>query len=154
MKDIQPSTQRPTLVLVDGTCIACNGIVRFIVRHDRCRRFRYAHLQGELAREVLQRHGLQPDIDTIYAITDYGGPEERVHVDGEAGRQIWPRLFRVASLLRFVPLPLLNLQYRFFAKIRYRLFGQASTCILPSPEERTLFLEADAGNSTNAGEGA
>jgi len=67
-------------------------------------------------------------------------PGERVWIDGEAGRQIWPRLYRLARLLRWVPRPLLNLCYRFFARIRYRLFGQARQCIVPTPEERARSL--------------
>jgi len=35
-------------------------------------------------------------------------PEEKVAVDGLAGRAIWPRLFRVAVVVRWLPLPLLT----------------------------------------------
>jgi predicted DCC family thiol-disulfide oxidoreductase YuxK len=129
------------LILVDGTCIFCNRLVAFFLRHDREGILRFAHLQGARARTVLERHQLKPDIDTIYAITGYGEPDERVHLDGAAGRLIWPRLFPIAVIIRFVPLVLLNLQYRLFAKLRYRLFGQAAACIVPSPEQRARFLD-------------
>lgn len=128
------------VLFVDGTCIFCNRLVSFILRHDRRGIFHFAHLQGELAATALGRHGLAPDPDVIYAITELNGPEERVWLDGAAGRQIWPRLFWFGALLRLVPLWLLNLQYRAFARIRYRLFGQAESCIAPSPAERARFL--------------
>lgn len=129
------------LILVDGTCIFCNRLVAFILRKDKQKVFRFAHLQGALARSVLQRHGLVPDIDVIYAISDYAGPNERVHLDGAAGRQIWPRLFWFGWLMYLVPLFLLNLQYLLLAKVRYRLFGQANVCIAPSVDERLRFLD-------------
>ena len=130
-----------TLILVDGTCIFCNRLVAFILRHDKQRLFRFAHLQGAIAREALQRHGLSPDIDTIYAVTDYASVGERVHMDGAAGRRIWPRLFWPAWLMWLVPLFLLNLQYLLLARVRYRVFGQAEACIVPSAEERLRFLD-------------
>ena len=134
-------TSSTILILVDGTCIFCNRLVSQILRWDKRGLFRFTHLQGERARALLARHGIVLDIDTIYAVTDYGGANERVHLDGEAGRLIWPRLFRLAWLLYLVPLFVLNLQYRLLAKVRYRLFGQADACIVPSPEERLRFLE-------------
>ena len=129
-----------TLILVDGTCVFCTRLVSRVLRHPRGGDFRFAHLQSQLARALLARHGLHPDIDTIYAITDHGGASEHVWLDGEAGRRIWPRLYPLAVLLRFIPLPLLNLQYRLFARIRYRLFGQADRCIVPTEAERARFL--------------
>lgn len=128
------------VLFVDGTCIFCNRLVSFILRRDRRGIFHFAHLQGEFAATVLGRHGLMPDPDVIYAVSDLERPHERVWLDGAAARQIWPRLFWFAAVLRLVPLWLLNPQYRAFARIRYRLFGQAESCIAPSPGERARFL--------------
>jgi len=127
------------LILVDGTCVFCNRLVAFILRHDTDRQIHFAHLQGGTASTLLARHGIEADIDTIYAVTDFGGEDERILCDGAAGRQIWPRVFRVAAVLHIVPLALLNLQYRLFARIRYRLFGQSDRCIPPPPEDRRRF---------------
>ena len=93
------------------------------------------------APDLILRDVWMPDIDGIYAVTGFGEKDEHVWLDGQAGRQIWPRLFPWAVLLRFVPLFLLNWQYRVFAKVRYRLFGQATTCIAPSATERPRFLD-------------
>jgi len=128
------------LLLVDGTCIFCNRLVSFILRRDRRGIFHFTHVQGELARNILARHGLAPDPDVIYAVLDLEKSSERVCRDGEAARQIWPRLFWFAAVLRLVPLFLLDVQYRLFAKIRYRLFGQAEACLVPSGDERRRFL--------------
>ena len=137
---VEATMNERILILVDGTCIFCTGLVRFILRHPRGSHFWFAHLQGETARAVLSRHALQPDIDTIYAVTDLRTDREQVWMDGEAGRRIWPQIYRGAWLLHYVPLPLLNVQYRWFARIRYRLFGQAAACIVPTPEQRARFL--------------
>jgi len=129
------------VILLDGTCIFCSRLAAFIFRRDREQRFGFANLQGAFAKEVLARHGVMLDIDAIYLIADANTAQEQVLIDGQAGRAIWPRLIGVAVVLRFVPLPLLNLGYRMFARVRYRLFGQYDQCRAPSAEERARFLD-------------
>ena len=130
-----------SIILVDGLCIFCNRLVATIAKHDRAGRFLFVHIQSALGQAILTRNRHDPtDIDSVYLVTDAGTERERLHLDGAAGRLIWPALFRVAVLLRFVPLVLLNLQYRLFARVRYRLFGASTTCIVPSPELRARVL--------------
>ena len=112
-----------------------------IFRCDHEQRFGFAHLQGAFAKDVLARHGLGVDTDAIYLIANANQNDEQVLIDGEAGRAIWPRLFRVAVVLRYVPLPVLNLGYRLFARVRYRLFGQYEQCRMPTAQERSRFLD-------------
>jgi predicted DCC family thiol-disulfide oxidoreductase YuxK len=132
---------RASILLVDGTCIFCNRIVAFILRHDREGLFHFAHLQSNFGRGALERHGRDPNaVDRIYLLVDAETANERLLVDGEAGRVIWPALFRVAVILRWVPLPILNVFYRVFARYRYRLFGKYDSCRVPSAEERGRFI--------------
>ena len=139
---------RANILLVDGTCIFCNRIVTFILRHDRKALFHFAHLQSSFGRATLERHGRDPnDVDRICLLVDEGTAHERLLVDGEAGRVIWPALFRGAVILRWVPLPILNVFYRVFARYRYRLFGKYDSCRVPSAEERERFI---AGSVSNA----
>jgi predicted DCC family thiol-disulfide oxidoreductase YuxK len=128
------------VILIDGTCIFCNRLVAFILRRDTAGRYAFAHLQSDFARGALERHGLEPDIDAIYLLHQPGAAGERLLVDGQVGREIWPRLLWFALPIRWVPLALLNLGYRAFAKIRYRLFGQYPSCHVPSEAERARFL--------------
>ncbi|MEZ4325455.1 MAG: DCC1-like thiol-disulfide oxidoreductase family protein [Polyangiales bacterium] len=131
------------VVLVDGYCIFCNRLVAHIARADRTGRFYFVHIQSDLGQAMLRRNGHDPsDIDTVYLVTDAGGPNERLHLDDAAGRIIWPALYRVGFMLRFVPLFMLNLQYRLFARVRYRLFGASDVCIVPSDELRARVLSA------------
>jgi predicted DCC family thiol-disulfide oxidoreductase YuxK len=130
------------VLLVDGTCIFCNRLVAFLLRHDRKERFYFSHLQGSIGRAALARHERDPaDLDSIYLLSHAGTPDEKLLVDGEAGRVIWPSLFRAAGVVRWIPLSLLNLFYRLFARYRYRLFGQARECIVPATEARGRFLD-------------
>ena len=131
------------ILLVDGTCIFCNRLVQRILRWDRRRQFHFAHLQGSYARALLRAHGQEPDIDVIYLVDGVGTERERVLLDGAAGRVIWPALFWFAWPVRLAPLFALNLWYRLFARVRYRLFGQSSVCIVRDALERSRFLEEE-----------
>jgi predicted DCC family thiol-disulfide oxidoreductase YuxK len=130
------------VVLVDGMCVMCSWIVAFILDHDPQGLFYFAHLQGPLAQQALSRHGRTPhDIDGVYLLTEAGTPSERLLADGAAGREIWPRLFKAAIVLRWIPLPILNFFYRACARNRYRLFGKYNTCRVPTLDDRHRFLE-------------
>jgi predicted DCC family thiol-disulfide oxidoreductase YuxK len=136
------------VLFVDGECVFCNRVASFILARDPRGVFHFAHLQGALAKDVLARHGRRAgDVDSIYVLEGAGTPDERLSWDGRAARAIWPRLFWFAAVLRWIPLPILDVCYRAIARRRYRLFGKYDVCHVPSPAERARFLDlgADAG---------
>jgi predicted DCC family thiol-disulfide oxidoreductase YuxK len=146
-RTVPPPDDAPgrAVLLIDGTCLFCHRLVAWILRRDPRGVFRFAHLQGALGRAVLARHGIDPpDLDGVYVVVDPGTPGERLLVDGAAGRFIYPRILGTAGeLVHLVPLPLLDLWYRAFARVRYRLFGQADACLVPTAADRARFLAAD-----------
>lgn len=142
--------QNHPVILVDGTCAFCTRLVSTILRRDKAGYFHFAYIQGEFARAALSRQGRDPDdIDPIYLILNAGETGERVLMDGAAGREIWPRLFKLAIVMRWIPLVLLNLGYRLFARVRYPLFGQLKQCYVPTPEECARF-HADVERATDS----
>src|SRR5690242_14584731 len=67
------------VILYDGVCRLCNRLVRFVFRHDSSGRFRFASLQSGVGAAVLRGHGVNPqDLDTMYLISDYQQPTERL----------------------------------------------------------------------------
>lgn len=133
------------VIFLDGTCVMCSRIAAFIAVHDVGKRFFFSHLQGEFARSTLPRHLPEGvDLDAIYLLTGVGTSDESLHADGLAGRRIWPTLFRVAGVLRFVPLPILNFFYWLGARLRFRLFGRFERCTVPSAEVRSRFIDTIA----------
>jgi len=135
----------PEIVLYDGVCGLCNGLVRFVLPRDRARRFRFAALQSRAAAEILARHGKDPRaLDTMYVAVPGGGGErllERsravLHVLRALGAP-WSAGAVVAPL----PTALLDAAYGLVARQRYRLFGRAEACLLPRPEWRDRFIDA------------
>lgn len=133
---------RRHILLVDGACVFCNGLVSLILRLDRQHTFHFAHIQGAYARELLVRYGRDPnDVDPIYLVANAGSAEEQLLVDGQVSREVWPRLFFGGAVVRLMPLPLLNAFYAGFARIRYRVLGKYEHCYVPTAAERARYLE-------------
>ena len=66
------------LLIYDGTCGFCHGAVRFVLRHDRKSVFRFAPLLGEVATDVMKRHGRDPAAtDSMCVVLDRGTARER-----------------------------------------------------------------------------
>lgn len=133
------------IVLYDGVCGLCNGLVQFLLKRDTHDRLRFASLQSDFSGLVLQRHGADPqDLDTVYVVLDHDQPNERLlarsdailHLAGELDG-IW----RLVTIGRFVPKALRDAMYKVVAGNRYRLFGKYETCMLPEPGQRAKFIE-------------
>jgi predicted DCC family thiol-disulfide oxidoreductase YuxK len=132
------------LVLYDGVCALCNGLVTFVIARDRRDRFRFAPLQGELARQIVARHGGDPDeLDTMYLVLNHGQPDEKVLRRGRAALRTirsvggaWTLMGVFALLPSFV----LDFFYGLVARRRYKMFGRLEACPVPPPEQRHKFL--------------
>ena len=135
-----------TLVFYDGLCGLCDRLVRFILARDRHARFRFATLQGELARQLLPPFSVNPrDLDSVVVVTDWPSPAHRIHVRSRAVIHALDALgfpwSLIARLFRVVPSRLADAAYRGIARRRYRLFGKLETCPLPPPQWRDRFLD-------------
>jgi predicted DCC family thiol-disulfide oxidoreductase YuxK len=132
------------VVLYDGVCGFCNGVVAFLLPRDRSRRMWFAPLQSPLAAAVLARHGrTRSSDDTMYLVTGLGRPQERLVWKTEAALTLFGTLglpWRLLTVVRVLPRPLRDLGYDALARVRYRLFGKHDHCVLPRPEWRARFL--------------
>ena len=136
--------QGRALLLYDGVCALCNGVVQFLMKHDGLDRFRYAPLQSGLGREVLARFDIHTFPDGVMLLTDALSPTEHLYQRSDAVAEALQRLstpWRLAGrVLRLVPRPLRDWGYGIVARFRYRLFGRYDTCPIPPPEQRSRLL--------------
>lgn len=127
------------VIVFDGVCLLCSRSVRFVLRHDRAGRFRFATQQGATGQALLRRHGLDPGDPPSFLLVEDG----RGHVDSDAVLRVLSGLggiWRLGALLRAIPRPLRDAAYRQVARNRLRWFGRAEQCLLPTPETRARFL--------------
>ncbi|MDP4251230.1 MAG: thiol-disulfide oxidoreductase DCC family protein [Bacteroidota bacterium] len=127
------------IILFDGVCNLCNGLVRFIIKRDAGGKFKFASLQSEIGQQWLRTVGLPVnEFESFvlirgdeYYLKSTGALKMLRELDG-----IW-RTFYIFIL---VPRPVRDFLYDMVAKSRYKIFGKRDTCMIPTPELQERFL--------------
>jgi len=136
--NLQDLSETHPVLFFDGVCGLCNYYVDFVMQRDPQGKFRFAPLQGEAAAEVLSEADRQ-NLKSLVLLKN-GRQYRRT---AAVVRILWELsfLWQIAgTLLWLIPGPLRNLGYNTVAKFRYSMFGKKETCRMPSPEERSRFL--------------
>jgi predicted DCC family thiol-disulfide oxidoreductase YuxK len=128
------------LVLFDGVCNFCNSTVLFVVDHDPDERFVFAALQSDVGIKALEDHGLAgTSLDSVVLIEG-----DRAYTCSTAALRLakglrfpWPVLY---YLFVWVPRPVRDAAYSYFARHRYQWFGKSDQCRIPTPELRRRIL--------------
>jgi len=115
------------IILFDGICNLCNGTVRFVSKRDKKKIFHFASLQSNSGQDLLKRYGLKTnDLDTFVYIS-----EGKHFTRSRAGLMVLSDLggiWKLFSLLKFLPEKFLDFIYNKIAKNRYRIFGKKDQC--------------------------
>jgi predicted DCC family thiol-disulfide oxidoreductase YuxK len=130
------------IVIFDGVCNFCNASVNFIIRNDPREEFLFAPNQSPAGREILERLGLPiGEVGTVYLVEG-----DRASARTTAALRIARRLrfpWNLAFALILIPRPLRDAAYDWFARRRYRWFGKAERCRVPTERERARFLSGE-----------
>ena len=129
------------VILFDGVCNLCSSSVQFIIARDKKSRFKFASLQSSVARQYLKKFsaGKTSEPFSIVLIT-----KNRFYDRSDAVLEIvrylsglWPALYAFKIIPKFIRDPV----YRLIARNRYRLFGKKDSCMVPTPDLKTRFLD-------------
>lgn len=126
------------IILFDGECNFCDQSVQFIIKRDLKRRFKFALLQSDIGRELLNKYDAPEDIDSFVLIDD-----NKCYFKSSAALRVCKNLkgaWKIPCVLLVVPKPIRDFFYGIIAKNRYKWFGKNESCMLPSSEERKRFL--------------
>ncbi|MCB0341868.1 MAG: DUF393 domain-containing protein [Pseudobdellovibrionaceae bacterium] len=132
----EPSTS--PILFFDGVCGLCNGFIDFLLKEDRSKIYKVSPLQGDVAKTTIDRSHID-NLDSLVLVQD--GLEMTkstavLRIFRDLGSIWW-----VLSIFRIFPAPMRDAAYDFIASHRYRLFGKKDSCRLPTPEERSQFLD-------------
>lgn len=139
MHKIHPSEPEHPIVVFDGICNFCNASVASILALDRDRVFRFASMQSDAGRKLLERCALEPLDSDTFALVEGA----RCLVRSDAALAVARRLpapWRWAAVLGVLPRPWRDAAYRLLARNRYRWFGKREACMVPTPDVRDRFL--------------
>lgn len=129
---------RPVL-LFDGVCNLCSASVQTVIRFDKQKKFLFASLQSDAARELLRDSGLREDhLDSVvlyYKGTFYTHSDAALHAARLMGGG-WTLVYGFIVLPKFVRDGI----YNWIARNRYRWFGKKDECWLPTPDLKARFL--------------
>jgi predicted DCC family thiol-disulfide oxidoreductase YuxK len=128
------------IILFDGICNLCNRLVIFILKHEKEPAFRFASIQSEAGRELLEWCGLPGDFTEAIVFSDRG----TIYLGSTAALKIGQHLKFPWSLLSYtgfiVPRSVRDWAYRQTARHRYRWFGKREVCMVPTESLKARFL--------------
>lgn len=131
--------QPSSIILFDGVCNLCNGLVQFIIKHDHKARFTMGSLQSEGGQNLLRKYNFPlDDFDTFIYIK-----EEKVLVKSTGALHVLKDLggvWKFMYVFIIIPRSLRDSLYSLIASNRYRLFGRQESCMLPDPHLSKRFL--------------
>lgn len=128
------------IILFDGVCNLCNNTVKFIIKRDKNKKFKFASLQSKVGEELLRKYGLSSDYKSsvvyirqkkmlressamLYILNDIGG--------------IWKLFFVFIIVPKFIR----DFVYKIIANNRYRIWGKQETCDISRFNSTDCFIE-------------
>ena len=136
--DTLENTKDP-IILFDGVCNLCYGVVKFAINRDKRNRLRFASLQSDAAKELMRATGIDENQLKTFVFID----DKKAYTKSTAGLKLaqnldglWPMLYAFI----IVPRAIRDFVYNYISKNRYRWFGKEESCMIPTPEIQARFL--------------
>lgn len=138
MHDEEIKQQR--IILFDGVCNLCNGSVNFVLKHEKDSQLRFASIQSETGKELLQWCELPSNYNQAVVYIENG----KVHLGSTAALKIGQGLVFPWSFLSYagfvVPKIIRDWVYNQIGIHRYQWFGKRDVCMVPSPKLQKRFF--------------
>ena len=141
MNEQQELTYGDKIILFDGVCNLCNSSINFVIKHDKNQVFKFASLQSNIGQRLLKERSIDTatvdsivfiDIGSAYYIKSTAALEIAKHLDGG---------YSLFSKLLFLPVGFRDSVYDFVAKNRYKWYGKKDSCMIPTAELKSRFLD-------------
>ncbi|MGP4108852.1 thiol-disulfide oxidoreductase DCC family protein [Virgibacillus sp. L01] len=126
------------IILFDGDCNFCDQSVQFIIERDPKKNFKFASLQSDIGKELLNKYDAPDDLNSFVLIEN-----KNCYFKSSAVLLVCKNLkgvWKIPFVLLVIPKPIRDFIYGIIAKNRYKWFGKKESCMLPSTEERERFL--------------
>ena len=129
------------IILFDGVCNLCDSLLQFVIHHDKKDVFRFVALQSPLGQKIVNHIGIQnKNIDSVILYV----PGVAYYYKSSAALEIARELggfFHLGTVFKIIPTVLRHYIYDYVAKNRYSWYGKKASCMIPTPELKSKFLE-------------
>lgn len=126
------------IVFFDGVCNLCNSTVQWLIQHDKNNQLKFSSLQSGFAKQRITSPELLKSDSIIYLV------DGKFYAKSGAVLRILLSLsfpYSLGSVLLVFPGFIRNFVYDWVAKNRYKWFGKRDTCMIPTQELKSKFLE-------------
>ena len=127
------------IILFDGVCNFCNGMVNFVIKRDKSATLKFSTLQSETGQNLLTANNFQdPDLRSFVFI-EKGELYTRSTAALKVSKYmngLWPLMNGFIIVPKFIRDGI----YNWIAKNRYHWFGKKEVCMVPTPELQSRFL--------------
>ncbi|OWO92518.1 DUF393 domain-containing protein [Rhizobium esperanzae] len=136
--DVPDFADDQPLIVFDGECVFCSGWVKFVLKRDRQRHYRFLAAQTPLGQALYRHYGLnERDYETNILIENgraFFKSDGTIRMVAGLG---FP--YSLVKLFRLLPRRLADALYEFIARNRLKIAGRQS-CMVPTAEQRSRFI--------------
>ncbi|WP_299110676.1 DUF393 domain-containing protein [uncultured Winogradskyella sp.] len=130
------------LILFDGVCNLCNSSVLYVIKRDSKNKFLFAPLESNIGKDIIKKFKI--DTEKTDSILLYNPVTDKLTNKSTAALLIASRLGFATNLLSvfiIVPAFIRNWVYNYIAKNRYKWYGKKESCMIPTPQLKSKFLD-------------
>ncbi|MFZ3576819.1 thiol-disulfide oxidoreductase DCC family protein [Virgibacillus sp. DJP39] len=127
------------ILLFDGECNFCDRSVQFIIKRDPTGIYKFASLQSDIGIKLLKKHHIPQNVDSFILIE-----ANRCYDKSSAALRVCRNLtglWKGLYIFIIVPKSLRDFFYNIIATNRYKWFGKKDSCMIPSPDIKSRFLD-------------
>ncbi|MCS4090199.1 thiol-disulfide oxidoreductase DCC family protein [Rhizobium sp. BK176] len=129
------------IIVFDGECVFCSGWVKFALKADTRRRYRFLTAQSEIGAALYRHYGLDDrDYETNILVQDGVAYFRSIGSIKMVAGLGFP--WSVVKALSVIPTGVADFIYEFVARNRFRIAGRKTSCYVPSAEDRARFLSS------------
>ena len=114
------------IIIIDGKCVLCNSITKWLIKKDKNKIFEIASLESEYIKKNFQNIY---NVDSVAVVDSLGNVFQKSLAILYILKKI-DKLFWIQILIRLLPLFLTNFFYDLIAKTRYKIFGKYDQCMI------------------------
>ena len=127
------------IILFDGVCNLCNRSVQTVIKNDPKKKFCFAPLQSNKGKALLRAHGLNDAELSSFVLIQ----QHKVYTRSTAALMVAGQLSGIIKVLYafiIVPAFIRDALYNVIAKNRYKWFGKKESCMIPTAELQSRFI--------------
>ena len=129
-----------SIILFDGACNLCNNSIQFIIKRNKKQNLFYTSLQSDASQDILLQFQIEKvNFDSIILVEN-----GKIHQKSTAILKISRHLkggWKLCYGFIIIPKCIRDYLYTIIASNRYKWFGKRESCMIPTEELKSRFLD-------------